>query len=152
MAAIAELGEPWSWVFAVLRDHGVRVTYEPLWRNVGGFFAPEPNLVVLSDRYTSSDPKAVAAALIHEASHARDYYGGEPIGTLEGCYQTEIRAYHTQAEAWLRFYGPGGKQPAMDELDRSLNDVLRIYSNDRGRIERVVRQTYSQQCTRIASK
>ena len=152
LEAISGLGEPWRWVFSALRDNGVHAVFERVPHNVGGFFTPDLNAVGINARFAYSDPKAVAAALVHETSHARDYYAGEPMRTLEGCFQTEIRAYHTQAEAWLAFYGPGGKQPAVDDLDEGLNDLLLLFQRDRGRIEETVRRLYERQCMRIASR
>jgi endonuclease YncB( thermonuclease family) len=152
MAAVVELGAPWGWVFQVLRDDGVQVVFERLPRPVGGFFSPDLNVVGINGRFAESDPKAVAAAIVHETSHARDFYAGEPMRTLEGCFQTEIRAYHAEAEAWLHFYGPAGKQPAIDDLDDGLNELLRMYLNDRPRIEGSVRRLYGSQCARIAAQ
>lgn len=150
MGVVDELGERWAWVFPTLRDNGVQVVLEPLPPWVGGFFAPDANLVGINASLDESDPQAVATAVIHEASHVRDYFAGEPMRTLEGCFQTEIRAYHTQAEAWLRLYGPDGKQPAADDFEQGLNDLLQAYREDRARIELTVRQRYARQCARIA--
>jgi len=151
MAALAELGDTWSWVLPALRDNDVQVVLGRLPYRVGGYFAPEPNIVVVDVRFAQSDPKALAAAIVHETTHVRDYYSGEPVKTLEGCFQTEIRAYSNQAEAWLRFYGPEGKHPVVDELDQNLNDLLVVFLKDRTQIERSVRQLYERQCARVAS-
>jgi endonuclease YncB( thermonuclease family) len=152
MAALVELGDPWSWVIPVLRDHGVQVLFAQAPHIVGGYFSPDMNLVAINARFAESDPRAVAAAIVHESVHVRDYYAGEPVRTLEGCFQTEIRAYHAEAEAWLSYYGPGGKQPAADDLEQLLNDLTLIYRTDRPLIEQAVRRVYERQCVAIASR
>ena len=152
MAALAELGDPWSWIFPALRDNGVQVLFAQVPHIVGGYFSPDVNVVAINARFAGSDPRAVAAAIVHETVHVRDYYAGEPVRTLEGCFRTEIRAYHAEAEAWLRYYGPGGKQPAADDLEQLLNDLALIYRTDRPLIEQAVRRVYERQCVGIASR
>jgi hypothetical protein len=89
--------------------------------------------VVIDPALLVADPRAVAALLAHEATHAHDDVYGEQadadrrLSAVRGCMVGELRARLAELEVWQQFYGPGGKPQPAHEYEADLNDELARY-------------------------
>jgi hypothetical protein len=115
---------------------------------LGGFAQPLGHYAVLSRRVGRADPRSLAAAIAHEATHTIDFATGELQLTDYGCFELEQRSHGIQAQVWAEFYGPDGKPDPRDAWDRATNDILRFAR--RGDLENYVRRSagYEAQCAR----
>ncbi len=74
----------------------------------------------------SADTKALATVLAHEGKHAEIFFTHTDANEkLPGCVEQETAAYQVGAIFWREMYGPKGKQPPKDALERSLNNTLK---------------------------
>jgi hypothetical protein len=103
--------------------------------------------IVVNPRWQESDPKALAALIVHEATHLQDDLVGQGPTSADGCIQFEVHAFTQQALAWQALYGPRGKAKPADELDTSLNAWLIVHRGGPGEIEKRVRQLYATACS-----
>jgi len=78
------------------------------------FYDADAGVVVIDPAPQASNPRALAAMLAHEATHAHDdLYGHQDdadrrLGRVRGCILGELRATLAELETWQQFYGPGG--------------------------------------------
>jgi hypothetical protein len=146
----AKLTEP----LQTILDSDTDIAFGPLPENVharysriGGGGNGAIRSIVVSSRWSQSDPKAIATLIVHEARHlADDVAGIDPRG-LDGCYQFEVRAFKEQVVAWEAFYGAAGKAQPKDDLDRELNAWLAVERRGPNEIEKRVRQLYAKACS-----
>jgi hypothetical protein len=108
--------------------------------------------IVVSLRWEQSDPRAIAALIVHEATHLEDDLAGVDPRAQEGCFQFEVRAFTEQAISWQAFYGPNGKAKPADDLDTELNAWLSVHRRGPGEIEKRVRQLYARACSQGAPR
>jgi hypothetical protein len=114
----------------------------------GGYADPLGYYIVMSRRVGTADPRAMAAAIAHEATHVIDFTAGAMELAQFSCFELEQRSHGVQAQVWSEFFGPNGKVPPQDEWDRISNDILRFAQ--RGDMENYVRRSagYEAQCAR----
>jgi hypothetical protein len=124
----------------------VSLTFGSLPRQLGAAFFTRGRRVVVNERYRTASPLALAALLAHEARHVLDVFSGEDVRSPEGCYAAEARAFEVQAAVWQALTGSGGKFPPADDLERHLNDVLRLRQADPERFVANLRQAYADEC------
>ena len=129
-----------------LARYQVSLVFGSLPRQLGAAFFTRARRVVVNERYRTSSPLALAALLAHEAQHVLDVFSGEDVRSPEGCYAAEARAFEVQAAVWQAFTGPGGKFPPADDLERHLNDVLRLRQSDPERFVANLRRSYADEC------
>jgi hypothetical protein len=108
--------------------------------------------IVVNVRWQKSDPKAIAALLVHEAKHLQDDIDGINPRTAEACFDFETRAFTQQSIAWQAFYGPNGKPTPADDLDTDLNTWLAVYRRGPGEIDKRVRQWYAGPCSKPGTR
>ena len=115
---------------------------------LGGFAQPLGHYAVLSRRVGRTDPRSLATAIAHEATHTIDFATGELQLTDYGCFELEQRSHSIQAQVWTEFFGPNGKPDPRDTWDRATNDVLRFARSDD--MENYARRSpgYEAQCAR----
>ncbi|MCL4533714.1 MAG: hypothetical protein M1370_00945 [Bacteroidetes bacterium] len=124
-------------------DNVTRPAYFQYFKKGGEVFS-ESASIHLNTRWYGSDPKALAAILAHEATHADIFFTRVvPGGDELPCPDEERQAYSTGAQLWQELYGPRGKLTPADDLDRELNLELRYRDTpDFTRaIERVCRES-----------
>jgi hypothetical protein len=147
--------------FAVLADHGADTVlrlYEAQSVNVHYAVLPpgrdgrtviesgrDPT-IVLSASWATTDPKAQATILVHEATHMYDLLGGQLARDPEGCVDNEIRAFSEQANAWQALYGPHGKSEPTSQLDAALNSLLADWRHEPRVFRRSIRRMYAAAC------
>lgn len=123
----------------------LQIFFQPL----KGYYAityPYPfiNQMNLASDLKDVDPKALAAVLIHEGTHLKDYRGGLPIVTShEACIESEVRAFDNEVRMWRYFY-PNGINNPQSQLEVELNNMLTDWSNNPWAFNQVVRKTYSE--------
>ena len=109
-----------------------------------GVVEPLRRTIVINARLRQSDPKALAALVVHEGTHLKDDLAGAEKRTLEACFQFETRAFVQQAQVWQTFYGPNGKDQSEDELEVWLNSWLATYRQGPTELDKRVREFYWQ--------
>lgn len=123
----------------------LQIFFQPL----KGYYAityPYPfiNQMNLASDLKDVDPKALAAVLIHEGTHLKDYRGGLPIVTShEACIESEVRAFRNELGMW-RYFFPNGINNPQSQLEEELNNMLTDWSNNPWAFDEVVRKTYSE--------
>jgi hypothetical protein len=110
--------------------------------------------IIVNTRWQNSDPKAIAALIVHESKHLQDDLDGFDPHTVEGCYEFEVRAFTQQTLAWQEMYGQNGKANPRDDLDAELNAWLLVYRRGPGELEKRVRQVYekAQACAKVGPR
>lgn len=102
--------------------------------------------ILLSASWASTDPRAQATILVHEARHLYDLLAGQLARDPEGCVANEVRAFDEQANAWEALYGAGGKAEPTSPLDTALNSLLADSRNDPKGFRRSIRRMYAAAC------
>ncbi|MCC6177170.1 MAG: hypothetical protein IT305_17835 [Chloroflexi bacterium] len=135
-------------LFGPLRDRYDReAAVHARYSNQGG-----DRTIVVNERWQNSDPKAIAALIVHEGKHLQDDLAGGAPRTADQCIGFEARAFIQQSLVWQTFYGPKGKARPQDDLDAELNDWLAAYQRGPADVERRVRQYYTQDCSRYVGR
>ena len=113
--------------------------------NVLGLFRPEAQDVVMSNLLKGFPVIDRAPVLAHELTHASDWNANNSLmQTINGCFSTEIHAFHTEAAAWREVAGSEVK-PSND-LEREYELINKAIASDpRGFIEGL-RAVYHSQC------
>ena len=109
-----------------------------------GVVEPLRRTIIVNAALQQSDPKAIAALIVHEGTHLKDDLAGADKRTVESCFQFEVRAFAQQAQAWQTFYGPDGKEQPRDVLDVWLNSWLETYRHGPSELDKRVREFYWQ--------
>ncbi len=105
-------------------DNPRRSAYFQYFRK-GQTVVPGTSSIQVNTRWVKSDPKALAAVLAHEGTHADLLFNHIiPSGQELSCEEEEQEAYSAGAGFWEEMYGPRGKAVAADDLDRELNYEL----------------------------
>lgn len=136
---------PYSDIALILTS--LQISFQPL-RSYYAITYPYPfiNQMNLASDLKDVDPKALAAVLIHEGTHLKDYRGGLPIGTLtRACIESEVRAFDNEASMWRYFY-PNGKSDPLSGLETDLNNMLTDWSENPWAFNQVVRKAYLDLC------
>jgi hypothetical protein len=74
-----------------------------------GFYDADAGAIVIDPALVVADPRALAALLAHEATHAHDDVYGEQdevdrrLGVVRGCMAGETRAMVSELETWQQF-------------------------------------------------
>jgi hypothetical protein len=134
-------------IAAPLRTYQVPIDFGPLPAGAAASFHLRRNEITVSDRYRSSDPRALAAVLAHEATHAAQYWR-RPEPTIGGikCYAWELEAFEAEITVWTTFFGSNGKPSPSDELERGLNALARFFHQDQDGFRRALRAAYAENC------
>ncbi|MBI2940787.1 MAG: hypothetical protein HYY04_10155 [Chloroflexi bacterium] len=103
---------------------GVEIGYQSLPDRIYGTYRPASNTIALATAIRGEDPRAIAAVLYHELSHAYDLWAGQLGPTPEECLNSEYRAFQRQARYWQQVAGPAGRIPPRTPLEVSLNDIV----------------------------
>src|SRR5262245_14926843 len=98
-----------------------------------GFYDADTGAIVIDPALLVADPRALAAMVAHEATHAHDDICGHQddadprLGPVRGCVLGELRARLAELDVWQQFYGPDGKPQPAHEYEADLNDELARY-------------------------
>ena len=113
--------------------------------DVLGLFRADAQDVVLSNFLKGFPAIDRAPVLAHELTHASDWTANNSLmQTVNGCFSTEIHAFHTEAAIWRELAGTETK-PAND-LEREYQMVNQVIADDpRGFMDRL-RAVYHSQC------
>jgi hypothetical protein len=127
-------------------EQRLAMVWVPLPETVGAFYSPSRRWIAVNTEWRDADPRAVAALLGHELTHAQDAFAGKPIGTAAGCFASEEAAFRAQAAVWETFYGAGGKTGKVSGIEEQHNTVLALVRRGADALhERVVR-LYQREC------
>ncbi|MDP8922829.1 MAG: hypothetical protein M3O34_08130, partial [Chloroflexota bacterium] len=102
---------------------GVRVVVGEL-PDAWAAYRVRDNTVTVNRAALGEDPRALAAVLGHEITHARQVAGGH--GSKLDCVGMEVNAHAVEAIVWGTFWG--GRGPARTRLEQELNAVLGIFA------------------------
>jgi hypothetical protein len=131
----------------VLDRNRVAIRFVPMAPGIYARYSVSRHVIEIDNRWEDADSATLAAVIAHEATHAQDAVSGNlSAGGGAACIESEIRAFRTSALFWLDLYGRGGKVAPADELEQQLNSIAEHELRDPVGLERLVRQTYSQQC------
>jgi hypothetical protein len=134
---------------AVLDRNRVSVHYVPMASGVYARYSVARHVIEIDERWIEADDITLAAVIAHEATHAQDAVSGYLASGGDGaCIDSEVRAFRTSAEFWLGAYGRTGKMRPLNDLERQLNSVADHQLRDPAGLDDLIRQTYSQQCSR----
>ena len=116
-----------------------------------GLFDPARNEVVLAQAVSNEAPRTRAALLLHEFTHAKDYYaGGLSWGDdVLACYDIEYRAFRLQASYWSISQAKRGNPKASSPLEADLEYVSQAI--ERGSADFIARDLvarYGSSCKR----
>jgi hypothetical protein len=137
-----------TWTLQALAFSGTRLEWEWLQAQEAGAYYPDESRITLNLQWYSSDPRALAAVIEHEAKHVADRLAGMDIQSAPGCIATEINALHEEAKTWGELVGASGKPRPRDELEKSLNFKLSLLRRGPAAIRNYVVQNvgYRAQC------
>lgn len=133
-----------------LRDEHIPVLIERLPRDADpgtiALYDFSTRVIVVNERWASVDHRAVAAALVHEATHAWEHKQGLRPVAGEPCYQAELRAFHNQTRLWESFFGPQGKPHPTNDAETELNAIQQAFRSDPEVLKRAIVDRYRAQC------
>ncbi|HEY3108500.1 MAG TPA: hypothetical protein VGL23_07090, partial [Chloroflexota bacterium] len=129
-----------------VREHKIPVRIAPPDADKFGGYSFTDRAIYLPDRVLDADPRALAATLAHELTHAWEHSQGLALPTGAGCFEAELRAFRAQAAAWERLYGPKGKEKPADELEAEHNQVQRLFKEDPEGLKARLVNRYGDQC------
>src|SRR5262245_51354349 len=127
-------------------DHRVPIRAAQLDRGRFGGYSFQDRTIYLPDRVLDADPRALAATLAHELTHAWEHSQGLAPPSGAGCFEAELRAFRNQAAVWERLYGPRGKEKPSDELEAEHNEVQRLLREDLDGLKARLVNRYGDQC------
>lgn len=131
----------------VLERNRVAIRFVPMAPGVYARYSVARHVIEIDSRWEEADTATLASVIAHEATHAQDAVSGNlSAGGGAACIDSEIRAFRTSALFWLDMYGADGKLSPADDLEQQLNSIAAHELRDPAGLERLVRQTYSQQC------
>ena len=131
----------------VLDSNDVAYSFVAMPPGTFGHYTINQKVVEMDLRLIDEDPVTLAALLAHEATHARDAVSGYlSIGGANACIDSELRAFRASAQFWSEMYGPAGKPDPADDLQQQMNLVSQYELRDPAGLERLIRQTYVNQC------
>jgi hypothetical protein len=110
-----------------VEETGVRLTVGPLPAGTAGRYAGRDNTITVNQDLIGEDPRAIAAVLAHELTHAAQVYRGE--GGRRDCVRMEVDAYGAEAVAWSSFR-QRGYGPSRTGLERDLDALVRIMASE----------------------
>ncbi len=122
----------------------VEVGVSPQADGVIGSFMPRYYSVQLTPELLDSDPQAIAGVLVHELVHVKQMIARVVENRRVTCYDAEREAFEASAVYWQTLFGPQGKLPAADSLERELNGTLRQYRA--GQLDTRVHEDYEAVC------
>lgn len=113
--------------------------------NVMGLFRSDAQDVVMSNLLKGYPAMDRAPVLAHELTHASDWTANnELMQTINGCFSTEIHAFHTEAATWRELAGTDVKPT--NDLEREYEMINKaIASDSHGFIDRLT-AVYHSQC------
>ena len=118
--------------------------------NVFGAFSIDPRTgqtrIDVSSSLAGADPNDAASVLIHEATHAFDFTHQPNFATSQGCIQTELRARSNELAFWRDQFGPSGKQPALNQIEKAQNAELALAQTDLRALLAATFNTYRSEC------
>lgn len=112
-----------------------------------GAYSPSLNRITVSESLRGHSRQVLAAVLIHETYHVEShwYRGERPQATAAECLQEEVDAFRLQASWWYSQYGRYGKSRP-NNVERSMNDLMRAWFNDELREWVLLSDSYQYQC------
>ena len=129
---------------------GYIVHWGDLPTNVLGLFRSDAQDVVMSNVLKGFPVVDRAPVLAHELTHASDWTANNSLMlTVNGCFSTEIHAFHTEAATWRELAGTDVK-PAND-MEREYEMINKAIAADpTGFIDRLT-AVYHSQCLPVSS-
>ena len=98
----------------------------------------------------AEDPRAVAAILAHELTHAEQHAAARRGEGPTDCYDAEAEAFERQSRVWLLSW-PEGAVPERTAIEQELTRVARAYeAGGRGGIRQLLEAAarYRERCAR----
>jgi len=126
--AQVDIGRP---LLSALARGNVHLEYDDL--DEWAHYELSTRTIRIDESLQDADPRAVAALLAHEASHAQAHVDGigdreeQILGELTACVEDEHRATVTELNVWLQLFGRSGKQPAANDYEEQVNAQLADY-------------------------
>lgn len=113
-------------------------------------FSPRGNSVILGLETAAYPPREQSPLLAHELEHASDWVTRRSeLGTAEGCYGTERRAFETEARVWEDLTGGELPSPPGNELQEQLNTITRAVTRNPEQFAEQLTRVYGYQCEGI---
>jgi hypothetical protein len=133
----------------VIRDVKVPIRVEKL--PVPGplaLYSFRDRAITMSERAVEIDVRALAAYLVHEATHAWEHEQGLTlaVGATAACFEAELRAFRNQARLWEIFHGPQGKGEPGSDAERELNEIQQLLKQDPEQLKLRLVRLYGDQC------
>jgi hypothetical protein len=133
----------------VIRDGKVPIRVEKL-ADPGplALYSFRDRAITISERAVGLDVRALAAYLVHEATHAWEHQQGLtlPVGATAACFEAELRAFRNQARLWEIFHGPEGKGEPGSTAERELNEIQQMLKQDPEQLKLRLVRLYGDQC------
>jgi len=123
MIRVADSG-PLQELATLMIQRNVPVDFGPLPPGVYGVWDTRRQTITIAEGYRISSVEGIAAVLVHEGTHAYDFYRGRTGRTRADCYDLEGRAFGNQARLWEALHGKNGKPGATDPLEKEMNIIL----------------------------
>ena len=115
----------------IAREAGVRIMpIAGLARGRAGYYRGH-RVVGVDPSLLAEDPRAVAAIVAHELTHAAQHSAARRGTGPTDCFEAEADAFERQAIVWLLSWTEGGL-PERTDIERELTLVARTYQ-ERGR-------------------
>jgi hypothetical protein len=132
---------------AVLDENHVQYQFATMAPRTYARYSVARKTIDIDGRWRDDEPVTLAAVIAHEAVHVEDAVSGYlSSGGANACVDSELRAFRASARFWTETYGPLGKLGAADDLEQQLNLIAVREQHDPAGFERLVRQTYVNQC------
>ena len=110
------------------REAGVRIMLVAgLARGQAGYYRAH-RVVGVDPSLLPEDPRAVAAILAHELTHAAQHAAARRGTSPTDCFEAETDAFERQAVVWLLSWPEGGL-PERTDVERELSLVARTYQD-----------------------
>lgn len=138
-----------AWPVAAMSKHAAAVAFYPL-TDAFGLYRPTipeygPTIFLHTSLKTAS-ADAVAAVLVHEATHLVDDKAGL-LRTSRQCYESELRAFTNASTFWQTLWGRNGKPNPTHAVERQLNNLLEWWAaGQRDALDAAIADSYRNIC------
>ena len=127
-------------ILEMLEATNVNLEVVPLLDGNAARFGTFERVVQVDERLMTFTPHVATMLLMHEIVHAHQ----ERTGHVRGCFDRELDAVTWENRLWRAWFGPGGKDPPGDDIERLFTYTVRL--EERGQLEEAVKVVYQEQC------
>jgi hypothetical protein len=110
---------------AIVRTLGLTFDFVPLPTIFYGAYQRRAKRVLLNSRLLDEDTTVLAAVIVHELQHARDYEQMALGAFGASCAELEVRAFEAQSRTWRAFWPT--ELPTSTRVEQDLTRVSLLY-------------------------